>query len=192
MVGKAKPAASAAFLGDSGLFRLKESEVLRSRHTNTQRPPRRRGMAITPALPGITSAFAAASNAPNQPAFRRVLRAPNHAPPAGGDSVTVAQIRRARDRPDDAASGGRRLLAVGLDPRINQGDLASIADCSGLLPGDDCTSLSARSILGAPFCSARAAEAGRVRLCAAAAYFSNGTRSPGAAPSLTQRSNTKL
>src|SRR5215813_7806434 len=55
-----------------------------------------------------------------------------------------------------------------------------------------CTSLSARSMLGAPFCRARAAEAGRVRLCAAAAYFSNGTRSSGLAPSLTQRSNTKL
>src|SRR6202521_3546871 len=55
-----------------------------------------------------------------------------------------------------------------------------------------CTSLSARSILGAPLNSARAAEAGRVRLCAAAAYFSNGTRSLGLAPSLTQRSNTKL
>ena len=31
-----------------------------------------------------------------------------------------------------------------------------------------CTSLSARSIKGAPFCSARAAEAGRVKDCAAA------------------------
>src|SRR3990172_104287 len=55
-----------------------------------------------------------------------------------------------------------------------------------------CTSLSQRSILGAPLNSARAADAGRDRLCAAAAYFSNGTRSPGLAPSLTQRSNTKL
>src|SRR6185503_18730870 len=55
-----------------------------------------------------------------------------------------------------------------------------------------CTSLSARSILGAPFCKARAAEAGRVKLCAAAAYFSNGTRSSGLAPSFTHRSNTKL
>src|SRR3954453_19049708 len=70
---------------------------------------------------------------------------------------------------------------------------ASIAGC--LMPfclAIACTSLSARSILGAPFCRARAAEAGRVRLCAAAAYFSNGTRSAGDAPSLTQRSNTKL
>src|SRR5580704_12993750 len=55
-----------------------------------------------------------------------------------------------------------------------------------------CTSLSARSILGAPFCNARAADAGRVNDCAAAAYFSNGTKSSGLAPSLTQRSNTKL
>src|SRR6202011_366368 len=55
-----------------------------------------------------------------------------------------------------------------------------------------CTSLSARSIFGAPFCKARAAEAGRDRLFAAAAYFSNGTRSFGLAPSLTQSSLTKL
>src|SRR5258708_840382 len=55
-----------------------------------------------------------------------------------------------------------------------------------------CTSLSARSMNCAPFCSARAADAGRERLCAAAAYFSNGTKSAGLAPSLTQRSNTKL
>src|SRR5258708_39936538 len=55
-----------------------------------------------------------------------------------------------------------------------------------------CTSLSARSIFGVPFCKARAAEAGRDRPFAAAAYFSNGTRSFGLAPSLTQSSFTKL
>ena len=87
----------------------------------------------------------------------------------------------------------RGLLAVRLEPRVDQRDLASIAGwlrpfCLAM----SCTSLSARSMLGAPFCSARAAEAGRIRLCAAAAYFSNGTRSAGLAPSLTHRSNTKL
>jgi hypothetical protein len=54
------------------------------------------------------------------------------------------------------------------------------------------TSLSARSMFGTPLLSARAAEEGRVRLCAAAAYFSNGTRSSRSAPSFTQRSTTKL
>ena len=39
---------------------------------------------------------------------------------------------------------------------------------------------------------ARAADAGRTSDCAAAAYFSNGTRSSGLAPSLTHRSKTKL
>src|SRR5262249_5852060 len=70
------------------------------------------------------------------------------------------------------------------------------ASIAGLLkpfcPAISCTSLSARSMNGAPFCNARAAEAGRVRDCAAAAYFSNGTRSSGLAPSLMQRSFTKL
>src|SRR5207248_4425132 len=73
---------------------------------------------------------------------------------------------------------------------------ATIASITGWLNpfcfAMSCTSLSARSIFGAPLFRARAAEAGRVRLCAAAAYFSNGTRSSGEAPSFTQRSLTKL
>jgi hypothetical protein len=55
-----------------------------------------------------------------------------------------------------------------------------------------CTSLSQRSMLGAPLNSARAADAGRYRSSAAAAYFSNGTRSFGLAPSLTHRSNPRI
>src|SRR6185437_13248202 len=55
-----------------------------------------------------------------------------------------------------------------------------------------CTSWSVRSILGTPLLSARAAEEGRTSSCAALAYFSNGTRSAGSAPSLVQTSSTQL
>ena len=48
------------------------------------------------------------------------------------------------------------------------------------------------TVLGTSFCKARAADAGRVRDCAAAAYLSNGTMSSGLAPNLMQRSTTKL
>jgi len=54
-----------------------------------------------------------------------------------------------------------------------------------------CTSRSTLSILGAPANSARAAEEGRTSPCAAAAYFSNGTRLSGEAPSLMQSSRTQ-
>ena len=78
--------------------------------------------------------------------------------------------------------GAHRPTRPGIDRRMPQ----------ALRRATSWTSLSARSIFGAPFCNARAAEAGRDRLCAASAYFSNGTRSDGLAPSFTQRSNTKL
>src|SRR5262249_6227797 len=54
------------------------------------------------------------------------------------------------------------------------------------------TSRSVRSILGAPAKRARAAEDGRTRSNAAAAYFSNGTRSSGDAPSRSQTPQTQL
>jgi hypothetical protein len=47
-----------------------------------------------------------------------------------------------------------------------------------------CTRRSTRSMFGAPLASARAADEGLARPLAAAAYFSNGTWSSGAAPSL--------
>ena len=54
-----------------------------------------------------------------------------------------------------------------------------------------CTSRSTRSIFGAPANSARAAEDGRISPFAAAAYFSNGTRSSGDAPSSMHSSRTQ-
>ena len=44
---------------------------------------------------------------------------------------------------------------------------------------------------GAPLNTARAADEGAARLAAAAAYFSNGTRSSAAAPSPMQSSRTQ-
>src|SRR6516164_816075 len=55
-----------------------------------------------------------------------------------------------------------------------------------------CTSRSVRSMLVAPLKSARAAEDGRTRSFAAAAYFSNGTRSFGDAPTFSQTPMTQL
>src|SRR5688572_15381963 len=55
-----------------------------------------------------------------------------------------------------------------------------------------CTSRSTRSILGAPPNNARAAEDGLASPCAAAAYFSNGTRSFSCAPSARQSFTTQL
>src|SRR5271169_3706640 len=55
-----------------------------------------------------------------------------------------------------------------------------------------CTSRSVRSILGAPLLRARAAEDGRTRSFAAAAYFSNGTKSFPDAPSLSHTPQTQL
>jgi hypothetical protein len=47
-------------------------------------------------------------------------------------------------------------------------------------------------MFGAPASSARAADDGLPRLCAAAAYFSNGTRSSSRAPSETHSFTTQL
>src|ERR1700730_16689114 len=55
-----------------------------------------------------------------------------------------------------------------------------------------CTTRSTRSMWGAPANKARAADDGRTNPCAAAAYFSNGTRSFEAAPNLMQSSQTHL
>src|SRR6266851_5351669 len=55
-----------------------------------------------------------------------------------------------------------------------------------------CTSRSVRSMLGTPLLRARAAEDGRTRSFAAAAYFSNGTRSLGDAPSFSHTPHTQL
>ena len=54
-----------------------------------------------------------------------------------------------------------------------------------------CTSRSVRSILAAPLNKARAAEDGRTRSRAAAAYFSNGTKSLGDAPIFSDTSHTQ-
>jgi len=81
------------------------------------------------------------------------------------------------DRSSDEAERGfvtpPRLLPVRLDAAVDQRTWASIA--GWLRPfrlAMSCTSLSARSMFGAPFCKARAADAGRTSDCAAAAYFS--------------------
>src|SRR5262249_3292713 len=96
--------------------------------------------------------------------------------------------------PSGAGSLGRAGLVAAAFLRFASSRASTSATCASIAGwlspfclAMSCTSLSARSILGAPFCNARAAEAGRVRLCAAAAYFSNGTRSSGLAPSLTHR-----
>src|SRR5712671_365037 len=60
--------------------------------------------------------------------------------------------------------------------------------CAAML----CTRRSTRSMLGAPANKARAADDGRTSTCAAAAYFSNGTKSSRDAPNLTQSSTTQL
>ena len=87
----------------------------------------------------------------------------------------------------------RRILAVGVRPGIHQryfGVDRPVAQT--LLQGDELYQLVGALDDGAPFCRARAAEAGRVSFSAAAASFSNGTRSFRDAPSFTERSNTKF
>src|SRR5450830_773592 len=112
---------------------------------------------------------------------------------AFADGHSAGQGAGSRAAPPALPTQAAAFLRLTASSSSTSATLASITGwLSPFCLAISCTSLSQRSILGAPLNSARAAEAGRDRLCAAAAYFSNGTRSPGLAPSLTHRSNTKL
>src|SRR5215831_205810 len=127
---------------------------------------------------------------------RRIIRLIGRADarPLGGvlAKAGIASLRSApgHDRGEGYYAAALRLIATRASTvaTVSSTVLLRMPFCAAII----CTRRSVRSILGAPLKSARAAEDGRTRLEAAAAYFSNGTRSSRLAPSLTQTSMTKL
>src|SRR6516225_146932 len=162
---KANDATIAVFLGESALFRSKESKCCDS---NTTAGRRLRTKFSESRLPAHLSEPKSGNPTSSRDGDGRYEW-------RGLPQAAAAFLRLASSRASTSAT-------VASMTALRRPFCAAIA----------CTSLSARSIFGTPLLSARAADDGRVSDCAAAAYFSNGTRSSRLAPSLTQRSTTKL